>query len=122
MHFLPIARRAAAAFSLAPCVLIFLMLATVLTPTPAATQALGPTTNAFDGTYVGVSRELTLGKSARATQCDQPGIPEPLTISNGVVRSTEGGGSEGSVNPQGVAVIRRSRGMRLNAQVDAQGT
>ncbi len=93
----------------------FLMLATALTPTPAETQ----TTNDFDGTYAGVSRKR-ITQGGRGPQCEAEGVPESLIISNGVV-SSAGGGYDGSVNPQGLAVIRTPRGSRINAQV-AQGT
>jgi hypothetical protein len=93
----------------------FLMLATALTPTPAASQAA----NAFDGTYAGVSRKL-ITQGGRGPQCEAEGVPESLVISNGVI-SAAGGAFEGSVNPQGIAVIRTPRGSRINAQV-AQGT
>ena len=85
----------------------FLMLATALTPTPAETQ----TTNDFDGTYAGVSRKR-ITQGGRGPQCEAEGVPESLIISNGVI-SSAGGGYDGSVNPQGLAVIRTPRGSRI---------
>jgi len=98
--------------------------------TPVAAQAPAPTTTAFDGTYVGVSRTLLPIDSA-STRCmynnDQPG---PLTITGGVARyngSTLRRGRvlstcDGSVNAQGVLVMHCPYGARLDAQIDGSGT
>jgi hypothetical protein len=49
------------------------------------------------------------------------GQPGPLTIAGGVVRYA-GGTAEGSVNAQGVLVLRTPNGQRLDAQIDGRGT
>ena len=48
-------------------------------------QIAPPPTMPFDGDYVGVSKE---------SSCLANGVPAPLTIWNGVVRSDEGVGKE----------------------------
>jgi hypothetical protein len=50
------------------------------------------------------------------------GVPAPLTIKNGVVGTPGGQGWEGTVSPQGTAMLHNSAAMRLEAQIDAQGT
>ena len=90
---------------------------------PVAAQAPGSATTVFDGTYAGVSREYswvanpTPGNNAK---CGQNGVPFPLTITNGVVRSTPDYW-EGSVNPLGSVVMRNGTRV-LTAQIDNQGT
>jgi hypothetical protein len=76
---------------------------------PVLAQAPVPTTTAFDGTYAGVSFETSSymqGISAARWCGPTSGVPGPLTITNGVVRAQMGGRWEGSVNPQGVLVMR----------------
>jgi hypothetical protein len=125
MHDLPITGRAAMTLSLAQCVLTLLILARALTSTPAAAQSPGPTTNVFDGTYAGISREYKFDGPVghgHHPVCELEGIPESLIISNGVIRSVGDGGFQGNVNSQGVAVIRTPQAFRINAQIDAHGT
>ena len=88
---------------------------------PAAAQPPGPTTTAFDGKYAGVSREMSKSPSAPRAKCTPSGVPAPLTITNGIIRST-GGSWEGTVNPQGTMVMRNSSAARIDAQIDSQGT
>ena len=117
--------------------------------TPVAAQAPAPTTTAFDGTYVGVSRTLegyqpdptayhssqtpagregVAGELREKTQqhCTPNGQPGLLTIAGGVPRYN---GStlyqttwEGSMNAQGVLVMHALLGGRLEAQIDGRGT
>jgi hypothetical protein len=54
--------------------------------------------------------------------CARSGTPEPLTITNGVIKSTGGPEWEGTVNPQGGLALHSPRGSRIDAQIDAQGT
>jgi hypothetical protein len=69
--------------------------------TPVAAQATAPTATAFDGTYAGISREVSKNPSAhRANNCPQSGVPGRLTITNGVARWPGGEGWEGTVSPQ----------------------
>jgi hypothetical protein len=86
---------------------------------PAAAQA----TNAFDGTYRGVS--ITVAKYSaynpyREGRCPPPSGPQPatLTIANGVVR---GGPFEGAVTPEGVLKIRTERTFVVEGRIDRQG-
>jgi hypothetical protein len=108
--------------------------------TPVAAQAPAPTTTAFDGTYVGVSRTVegyerdpatahesqTLQSTMylREAQCRAlNGQPGPLTIAGGVVRWQGRVTSfEGSVNAQGVLVLHDPSGNRIDAQLDSRGT
>ena len=54
--------------------------------TPVAAQAPAATT-AFDGKYVGVSRESSKAGSNPAAKCLPSGVPAPVTIRNGVIGS-----------------------------------
>jgi hypothetical protein len=116
-------------------------IAACMSATAVAAQALAPTTTAFDGTYVGVSRTLDqyqpdpAGRGERVgvagdllgkAQCTPNGQPGLLTIAGGVPRYN---GStlyqttwEGSVNAQGVLVMQAPRGGQLEAQIDGRGT
>jgi opacity protein-like surface antigen len=80
---------------------------------------------AFDGTYVGVSRTVEgamLGDdhSNRRQVCTNTGQPGPLTVAGGVVR-WPGAKAEGSVNAQGVLVMRGPEGWRFDGQIDRRG-
>ena len=90
---------------------------------PAVAQATAPTTTAFDGTYVGVSKTLEdtdTGDRNRIRFCSRPGLPSELTIVNGVARSRWGGPTEGSVSAQ-VLVMRNQSGLRFDGQIDSHG-
>jgi hypothetical protein len=102
---------------------VLLTIAACMSAIPAAAQAPTPTTTAFDGTYVGVSRTLEgtmIAPSARS--CPPNGRPGPLTIAGGVARTPWGGTAEGSVNAQGAVIIRAPNGARIDAQIDGSGT
>jgi hypothetical protein len=89
---------------------------------PVAAQATGSPTTVFDGTYAGVSREYSWVANSTPgnnVKCGQNGVPFPLTITNGVVRSTPDYW-EGAVSPQGTLVIRNGT-RTLTAQIDNQG-
>jgi hypothetical protein len=89
---------------------------------PVAAQAPAPTTG-FDGTYAGVSREVSKNPSAhRSTQCPKSGVPGPLTIKDGVARWPGGEGWEGTVNPEGDLTMRAPNSGRFDGQIDGQGT
>jgi hypothetical protein len=97
--------------------------------TPVAAQAPAPTTTAFDGTYAGVSRTLEGTMLNQSTRCPPLAQPAPLTIVGGVARTAlgntsyvGGGTAEGSVNAQGVIVLRTPHGEQLDAQIDGRGT
>jgi hypothetical protein len=101
-----------------------LTMATCALAMPALAQA-PPTTTAFDGTYVGVSRTFEedstpFGAGSTWTHyCPQPGgPPAPLTIVNGTAKA---GKLEGSVSQQGVLVMR-DFWSRFDGQIDSQGT
>ena len=82
---------------------MLLTIAALTLAVPAAAQAPA-TTAAFDGEYVGVSRESSNPGSARSGRCPN-GVPVPPTIWNGVVRSDKGGW-QGAVSPPGVLAIQ----------------
>jgi hypothetical protein len=102
-----------------------------------AAQAPGSMT-AFDGQYVGVSidppsrrDEESNGARNRARCNTVAGVPDPLTITNGIVRSPPvdrasgsalQGSWEGTVSPQGAVVMRDGLSHRADGQIDSQGT
>ena len=88
---------------------------------PAAAQIPAAPTTAFDGKYIGVSGDVSKAQSTQR-QCPAGGAPKPLTIQNGVVKPPKGKGWTGTVNPQGAVVMRNQYSMRVDAQIDPQGT
>jgi hypothetical protein len=88
----------------------------------AAAQAPPPTTTAFDGKYAGVSRESSKAGSNPGAKCPPSGIPAPLTIKNGVFGTSGGQGWEGTVSPLGALVMHNGGSMRVDGQIDSQGT
>jgi hypothetical protein len=97
---------------------LFLTIAALAAAAPAVAQA--PTT-AFDGTYVGVSMHVT--KATReAANCPRGGVPQPLTITNGVVKPPHGRGWTGTVSPSGALTMQNQYAMHVHAQIDPQGT
>jgi len=84
-------------------------------PMPAAAQAPAPTT-AFDGKYVGVSRESTKAGSSPGAKCQPNGVPASLTIRNGLIGSPGSKGWEGTVNPQGGLTMRSASTPRKMAR------
>jgi hypothetical protein len=104
---------------------IFWTIAAFAWVTPVAAQAPAPTTMAFDGTYAGVSRtsEGAINGSTNSYHCERlNGQTGPLTIAGGVPRFNGLTTFEGSVNAQGVLVMRNPDGERLDAQIDGRGT
>jgi hypothetical protein len=89
--------------------------------TLAGAQAQVPTT-AFDGKYVGVSRESAKAASNPGAKCPPNGVPAPLTVRNGVIGKSGGAGWEGTVSPQGTLVMHNAGSMRVDGQIDPQGT
>jgi hypothetical protein len=87
---------------------------------PASAQAPAPTT-AFDGKYVGVSRQSSKSGSNPGAKCTPNGVPAPLRIKNGVIAGAGSGGWEGSVSPQGRFMMRNARSARIDGQIDPQG-
>jgi hypothetical protein len=87
--------------------------------------AQSASTTAFDGTYLGVSRQLEGGPmgggSTRA--CPLPdGKPARLVIASGVARSGSAENPmEGSVTPQGMLVMQSQRGGKFEGQIDGHG-
>ena len=91
---------------------------TAMLASPIAAAAQG--TNAFDGTYRGVS--LTVEKYGGAVaRCPAPSSPTPpmLTIANGMARA---GGFEGAVTPQGMLRLKSERAFVVEGQIDPQGS
>ena len=101
-------------------IFLTIVAATVLTM-PVAAQAPAPTTTAFDGTYAGVSADVSKS-TAHGRQCPRESVPDALSIKNGAIRSKGGDRWKGTVTQQGGLVIRNKRSMRVDAQIDAQGT
>jgi hypothetical protein len=102
-------------------------IAACMLATPVAAQAPAPTTTAFDGTYTGVSRTLEgimersmVGGQTHYCLPNGGGAPA-LTIVNGNVRTRWGGPAEGSVNAQGVRIVRNQKGNRFDGQIDDKG-
>jgi hypothetical protein len=89
---------------------------------PVAAQAPAPTTSAFDGTYAGISREVSKSPTAPRAKCLPSGALAPLTIKNGVVVASGTAAWEGTVSPQGVLILRNERALRVDGQIDPQGT
>ena len=111
-------------------------IAACMLPTPLAAQAPVPKMTAFDGTYAGVSRtfEGAMG-NGRTRGCLQYSqnpshTLDPLTIAGGAARYqagvgtyVSGGGTyEGSVNAQGVLILRGPSGNQIDARIDGRGT
>ena len=89
---------------------------------PVAAQTPAPTTTAFDGTYTGISRDVSKSPSAPRAKCPPSGALAPLTIKNGVIVSSGSAAWEGTVSPQGVLTLRNERSLRVDGQIDPQGT
>jgi hypothetical protein len=88
---------------------------------PAVAQGPMPPTTAFDGHYAGASAH-TEKHTSHQGPCPPHHTPDALTISNGVVHSGTRDRWTGTVNPQGHVVLRNKRAMRVDAQIDPQGT
>jgi hypothetical protein len=67
---------------------------------PAAAQAPAPST-AFDGRYVGVSRESSKAGSNPGAKCLPNGVPAPLAIRNEGHRNARERGLAGNGRPAG---------------------
>jgi hypothetical protein len=100
---------------------ILLMIAACAVALPVAAQAPAPTT-AFDGKYVGVSRESTKAGSSPQAKCPPSGVPAPLTIRNGVIGQPASRGWQGTVSPQGGVTMHDANLLRIDGQIDPQGT
>ena len=100
---------------------ILLTIAVCIFAAPAVAQAPTPTTTAFDGTYLGVSNtfegDIDTGRTS-AWYCPQFSRPPTLSIVNGIART---GPYEGSVDAQGVLVMR-SFWSHFDGRIDSQGT
>jgi hypothetical protein len=89
-------------------------------PVPAGAQA----TNAFDGSYDGVSRqvEATGMMNYKRTGCTPDGKPGPLTIANGAARAGAADNPmQGSVNAQGALVMHLQNGIKFEGRIDGTG-
>jgi hypothetical protein len=96
-----------------------LYIATLASATPVDAQAPAPTTTRFDGKYLGISAEL-LETGGISHLCRPEALlpPPPLTIMNGVVT----GPWEGTVSRSGAITIKTRHSLRVEAQMDPQGT
>jgi hypothetical protein len=99
---------------------IFLTIALSAAALPVAAQASAPTT-AFDGTYTGISREVSKSPSAPRARCPPSGALAPLTIKNGVVVASGPAAWEGTVSPLGALILRNERSIYVEGQIDPQG-
>jgi hypothetical protein len=79
-----------------------------------------PATMPFDGEYIGVSGGSSKAASAPGAECPPSGVPYPLTIWNGIVRSDEAAW-QGTVSPQGALVMQHRGATRVDGQIDDQG-
>ena len=80
----------------------------------APADALAQTATRFNGSYM-VSPATGPGR------CAQMETPSPLTITNGKVQSADGHFT-GSVDSNGLLVLRTKENMRFEGQIDAAGT
>src|ERR1700730_16864328 len=100
---------------------VFVIRGAIALARPVAAQVPAPTTTAFDGKYAGVSAAVSKS-TAHGRQCPREHSPDPLTIKNGTVHSKGGERWTGTANPQGALTISNKRSMRVDAQIDPQGT
>jgi hypothetical protein len=101
---------------------VLFTIAACMLATPVVAQTPQLKTTAFDGTYAGVSREVSKNPSAPRAKCPPSGALAPLTIKNGAVVSSGPAAWEGSVSPDGVLTLRQERLVRVDGRIDAQGT
>jgi len=95
---------------------VILTIAGLALATPVAAQ-----TSAFDGKYAGVSADVSKYRSS-GERCPREHVPDLLTVMNGAVHSAARDRWTGTVDAQGGLVIRNRRAMRVNGQIDPQGT
>jgi hypothetical protein len=100
---------------------ILLALAAFALAMPVAAQAPAPAPTTFDGKYAGVSADVSKAR-ARGERCSREHIPDTLTIVNGEVHSPARDRWTGTVSPQGSVTLRNRRAMRVEAQIDPDGT
>ena len=99
---------------------VILTIASFALAIPVAAQIPGPT-SAFDGKYAGVSDDVSKYHSS-GERCPREHVPDTLTITNGAVHSAARDRWTGTVGPQGTVTLRNRRAMRVDAQIDPQGT
>jgi hypothetical protein len=95
------------------------MISLVLTIPIANAQAPAPPT-AFDGQYTGVSAQVS--KSRPEVSCPGERTPDSLSIAKGHIGSTGSYRWSGTVSADGSVVIRNKAAMRVNGNIDSQGT
>ena len=100
---------------------VFLAIAVFALAMPVAAQAPGPPTMAFDGKYTGVSADVSKS-TAHDRKCPREHVPDTLTITNGAAHSSARDRWTGTVTSQGGVILRNKRSMRVDAQIDPQGT
>lgn len=100
---------------------VLLTIAGLALTTPVAAQAPGPATTAFDGRYAGVFAHIAKS-TAHGRPCPREHAPDSLTITNGAVHSSARDRWTGTVSAQGEVILRNKRSMRVDAQIDPQGT
>jgi hypothetical protein len=98
-----------------------LLLAAFVVQLPIAAYAQAPEPMAnFDGYYVGISAQVSKGRPD--VRCHRERIPDPLSITNGVVRSSGSYRWAGRVTPQGGISINSRYHTPVHGRIDAQGT
>lgn len=70
----------------------------------------------------GVSADVSKTGRERSERCPREHVPDTLTITNGTVHSARRDRWTGTVGPQGSVTLRNRRAMRVDAQIDPQGT
>jgi hypothetical protein len=103
------------------CATLLLTIMIFVSAVPVAAQAPAPTT-AFDGRYLGVSIEVSKSGSHPGRCPAVNGKPPPLVIKSRDVRTPGKGWWEGTVSPEGAVVMHNPNSLRVDAQIDAQGT
>jgi hypothetical protein len=100
---------------------VFPTITVIVLAMPVAAQSPGQPAPTLDGQYAGVSANVSKSLASER-QCPREHAPDPLTIKNGVVSSKGRDKWKGTVTPQGGLTIRNKRSMRVDAQIDPQGT
>ena len=101
---------------------VLVSLATLALSLSVLAQTAAPTTTAFDGRYVGVSRESSNAGSNPGAKCLPSGVPATLAIRNGAIGRLGSAGWRGTVDAQGNVTMHNADSLRIDGQIDPQGT
>lgn len=100
---------------------VLLSLTTFALSLPVSAQTAAPNA-AFDGRYIGVSRDSAKAGSNPGAKCLPRGVPAPLAIKSGVIGRPGSTGWQGMVDPQGNVTMHNANSLRIDGQIDPQGT